>query len=1583
MGGGETCWTQLLLVVSMGFSSLIYPAASSQMEVMSAPSVLRAGTAENIFLEIQDCACEADMRVVLSVMNFPTKTTLLTSKSVTLTKANNYQDFGRITIPLEDFSQDPAIKQYVFLQASFPNRKLEKLVLVSFQFGYIFIQTDKNVYTPESNVFYRIFAVNQALESVGMENDDEMKNVVDVEIVSPDGLIVQHDSYILRSGVFSGSYLLPANFRNNGQWQVVAMFQSDRRHKFAAEFEVKENVPPSFEVKLTPGTSFFRVDSNALTINIQARYVYGKEVDGTGYVVFGLIDRHLKKSFPGSLQRVPIVRGNGQATLKREHITQIFSDIANIVGSSIYATVGVLTDGGDEMVTTDIKGIKIVTSPYCITFKRTPRFFKPGMSFPVMVEVVNPDDTPAPGVAVTVDPGSVTATTTVNGVARVDINTVQNLQSLTITVRSNDPGIPPQRQASASMTAYPHTTKSNTYIHIDVDTYEMEVGGNMRISLIFNRPEGQKDITLLFLSRGQLVKYERHKNYGRSIMSLVTEITKAMLPSFRVIAYYTSSDEVISDSVWINVKDTCTGMLKLEILRPAASHEPHKSLDLKITGDPEAMVGLLAVDKSFHTSNKHRLIQKKIWDIVEKYDTGCTPGGGKDSMNVFYDAGLLFESGGGGTPYRTDFKCSTPSRRKRAITSTSNRTSLEGYSDDFIVRTTLPESWLWTEIQLSACPPNDPNCAFTSLVKKIFLPDSVRSWHFTGISLSRAHGICVADPLDVTVWKNFFIDLTLPYSVVHGEQLEIKAVLHNYLSDRITVLVDLEEDENVCSAAYRRGRYRQEVQVEPYSTRPVPFIFIPMKVGEMTIKVKASVKNMSLTDGVQKQLRVVSRGILVKSQQTVLLDPSRKGLAGNQVETINSNIPSQDLLPNTPTNTIIYLTGRKPLPLQPNEASSGASVGHMIRVAGGSGEQNMHYLSLTVTATLYLDKTNQWDSVGIEKRNEALETIRTGYLHELQFRKDDGSFSMFSSFSSSTWLTAFVAKVFAMANSLVAVDRSHICDAIKFLIFKAQQPDGRFSEVGRVLQKEFTGDVTGTDSDASMTAFCLIALKESQGICSDTVNVMSWSITKAASYLENSLSGLTNPYAVAMTSYALATENKLNKEILFKFAAPDRSHWPSQKGQVYTLEATAYAVLALIKAKEFEKAKPIVEWICLQQRVYGYGDTQATITVYQAVAEYWTNAKETEDDLVVELDLPHMFIPVKYKLNKENYHITRVSKFWGINRDLKVTASGTGKASLKVVSLYHVVPQDLEPQCKFDLNVELIPEKMTENEKIYRLKIQMLFKDRGRDASMSVLDVGLLAGFTFNKNDLDLLSGRRGLTIGKYETNSGLSERGSLIIYLDKISNKTPEEVSIRIHQLISVDVLQPAAVSVYDPFDKEHCVKFYHPQRRNGQLQSISLNDEYVCAEEKCGLQKKGNVHSNERTAKACENTPSNKVDFVYKVRVEVLTDGLSTDRYIMRIDEVLKQGIDTDLQGKLRSFIGVPHCREALGLTTDKTYLIMGSSRNIHRDESQFQYVLSEEMWIEYWPTRLECISDTYRATCMGLEDLRDVVEIYGCPN
>lgn len=42
---------------------------------------------------------------------------------------------------------------------------------------------------------------------------------------------------------------------------------------------------------------------------------------------------------------------------------------------------------GGEMVEAELRNIQIVTSPYTISFKRTPKYFKPGMSFDVTVKL--------------------------------------------------------------------------------------------------------------------------------------------------------------------------------------------------------------------------------------------------------------------------------------------------------------------------------------------------------------------------------------------------------------------------------------------------------------------------------------------------------------------------------------------------------------------------------------------------------------------------------------------------------------------------------------------------------------------------------------------------------------------------------------------------------------------------------------------------------------------------------------------------------------------------------------------------------------------------------------------------------------------------------------------------------------------------------------------------------------------------------------------------------------------------------------------------------------------------------------------
>uniref|UniRef100_A0A3B4F5Y5 Macroglobulin domain-containing protein n=1 Tax=Pundamilia nyererei TaxID=303518 RepID=A0A3B4F5Y5_9CICH len=322
----------LLLLASLAFASLTSVADGAPLQVMSAPNLLRVGTAENIFVECQDCT-GGDVRVEINVMNHPTKTKRLATTSVTLNNANNFQQLGKI--PAGDFSKDPNVKQYVYLHAQFPDRLLEKVVMVSFQSGYIFIQTDKTLYTPNSKGESTHCTVNSGL----------------FFFQTPEGIVLPLDIVALKSGIHSGDFQL-GEIVSPGLWKVVAKFQSNPQQIYSAEFEVKEYVLPSFEVKLTPLTQFFHVNSRDFTVRIKATYLFGQEVDGTAYVVFGVIKKdQSKQSFPDSLQRVPIENGEGEVTLRREHITKVERDINSLVGGAIFVSVSVLTESGKKKIT--------------------------------------------------------------------------------------------------------------------------------------------------------------------------------------------------------------------------------------------------------------------------------------------------------------------------------------------------------------------------------------------------------------------------------------------------------------------------------------------------------------------------------------------------------------------------------------------------------------------------------------------------------------------------------------------------------------------------------------------------------------------------------------------------------------------------------------------------------------------------------------------------------------------------------------------------------------------------------------------------------------------------------------------------------------------------------------------------------------------------------------------------------------------------------------------------------------------------------------------------------------------------------
>lgn len=84
--------------------------------------------------------------------------------------------------------------------------------------------------------------------------------------------------------------------------------------------------------------------------------------------------------------------------------------------------------------------------------------------------------------------------------------------------------------------------------------------------------------------------------------------------------------------------------------------------------------------------------------------------------------------------------------------------------------------------------------------------------------------------------------------IVHTEDICLTSFSHQ-------VRVDFLETENICSVASKKKKYRSIVNVEADSTISIPYVIIPMELGEYHIEVQAA--SSSLHDGVRKTLKVV------------------------------------------------------------------------------------------------------------------------------------------------------------------------------------------------------------------------------------------------------------------------------------------------------------------------------------------------------------------------------------------------------------------------------------------------------------------------------------------------------------------------------------------------------------------------------------------------------------------------------------------------------------------------------------------------------------------------------------------------------
>ncbi|KAK9962381.1 hypothetical protein ABG768_007751 [Culter alburnus] len=639
------------MICPLFFSFLFFLVADAQGPtcLIVAPNTIHLGVEETVSVQLHGATKATSMDLYFE--NQISSKILSEKKSIILNNDNNYQAVVKLKVDPKKYG---SIKRdsYVQLAAKsndvFADRinNVKKVnILLSTKRGYIFIQTDKPIYNPGEKVKYRIFILDNYMLPI--------KDDIHVQIANCKGLIV-YSHILLSDQILEKTITLP-EVELAGKWKITASFHNYPESKSALEFEVKEYVLPTFEVKIEAPLPYHVLKSESFPFNISARYTYGKGVDGIAYVRFGLIDEKGNKIYlTGTEQQIEVEDGTANTHVLTEDLktTSKNNTQGHIEGYYLYIAVSVLEKASGNLEEAESSSVKIVTSPYVVDLSKTKTYFTPGGRFSILASSSYPDGKRVPNL-------KFTATVRIEGSSEqilenegwgnemgdvaMSFQIPPQAKNLAITVfaEGRDQEI---IRSDEKMTASAIEAQEHSYLSLEVEKQFLQPGKDLKVTLRDITPQGAAKPTFFYFmvwSKGQIVQVGRVPRTEITTVNLNVNVD--MVPSFRLVAYYftglSPKEKIVADSVWVDVKDVCKGKVEID---PMAEIKPATEFKVTVRTDPKAKVALAAVDSAVYILNKNKLSLQKMFEYMNSYDLACSIGGGEDSSAVLQRAGLTF-----------------------------------------------------------------------------------------------------------------------------------------------------------------------------------------------------------------------------------------------------------------------------------------------------------------------------------------------------------------------------------------------------------------------------------------------------------------------------------------------------------------------------------------------------------------------------------------------------------------------------------------------------------------------------------------------------------------------------------------------------------------------------------------------------------------------------------------------------------------------------------------------------------------------------------------------------------------------------
>ncbi|KFO91276.1 Alpha-2-macroglobulin, partial [Buceros rhinoceros silvestris] len=882
-----------------------------------------------------------------------------------------------------------------------------------------------------------------------------------------------------------------------GTYTVVA--QKDSGKKIQHPFSVEEYVLPKFEVTVKMPKMITILDEK-LKVTVCGLYTFGKPVPGlASFRVCRKFER-VSTTCYGEEAKAVCDEFSGQVNnfgcISETVKTKLFQLKRGGYEKKLYVEAKIKEEEtGVELTGTGFSEITATISK--IIFEHSDSHYKPGIPFFGQVKLVDGSGAPIANEIVRISlQGDQEANYTTNeeGRAQFALNTSQ-LYTSSVGIRAIHKVHPYCYDHSWVAPSYEEGylplkrfySPSNSFLKIEPKSETLSCGSSteVRVHYILT-PEAigeQKKIVFYYLvmAKGIIKQAGTHildldQENAKGFFSLQLPVQADVAPVAQVLVYTTApSREVIADSTKFNVENCFSNRVDLSF--SPSEGLPSSDAHLLFRASPNSLCAVRAVDKSvllmkpeadLSPSSVYSLLPvKELHDYIHGPDMlleepleNCVPlekivlngityspvveMNEDDAYSILKEMGLKIFTN---TKVRKPWYCSPENHmvevgHLRGPSPMHGAPILQSTTEEVkeTVRKYFPETWIWSLVPTSSEGKADLD---------VTIPDTITEWKANAFCTSADAGFGLSPTVSLRAFQPFFVELTMPYSVVRGESFTLKATVFNYLTTCIRVSVTLAQSAHFLATPV-------EKEEESYclcenGRKTVAWLVTPKSLGQVEFSVTTeALQNAKPCGNTIVETPEKGRKDTVIRQLLVEPEGIEKETTQNSVLCVKGASVKEKLSLSLPSN-VVQDSGRAYFSVLGDIMGTAMQNLHqLLQMPFGCGEQNMVLFAPNIYVLDYLNKTGQLSE---EVKSKAIGYLVSGYQRQLNYKHPDGSYSTFGpryGQQGNTWLTAFVLKSFAQARPYIFIDEKHIQDALVWLSYK-QKENGCFRSSGTLL----------------------------------------------------------------------------------------------------------------------------------------------------------------------------------------------------------------------------------------------------------------------------------------------------------------------------------------------------------------------------------------------------------------------------------------------------------------------------------------------------------------------------------------------------